>query len=881
MRILELSRYNIPEKIVEAWITEMGEELLPVQERAIKRHQVLDGKSLIISSPTTSGKTFIGEIAAVKGVMEKKKVIYLVPLKSLAEEKYLDFRIKYESFGIRTVVSSRDHREHDRAIEAGEFGIAVIVYEKMAQLMVKNPFLLKNIALVVVDELQEIGDPDRGPGLEITLTKIVSSPHRPQVIGLSAVLGNTDALARWLGADLLSFDKRPVELHEGVLYKGVFHYRTHNTLEKNSEPLAEIDFEDPTEVLLANVAHLAGKGDQVLVFLPSKLDTMLFAGLLAERVDLACAASALDELALLEETSLKEKLSSCLGKAVAFHHADLSRDERSVIEKYARKGEIKVIFCTTTLAMGVNLPATTVFLHTQKWETDGRDHMILTPIGWAEYENISGRAGRLGFGQDFGRSITIAGNDYEYEMLWENYIDGQVGMLTSRLDGKGMENHLVNIVASGVARNREEIESFLSRTFQGLFESRENTRKGMEKALRFATDRRFIEEDDRGEMAVSSLGVVVASKGITCLTALDLSSFLKEVGDRELTDLEILHAAASSDDGKKIYMQIAGHEYKSRKYEQLVREKISGRQEYLGTLLSQVVKSPLLVTKNKARTLKLTLLLERWIRGKETPSLERDFESYYGTIAAAAEGLSWIVDAASLVAQSIGSPKALQDRLSILSERLLYGVEEKGLELARLRVRGLGRAGIGSLVREGFDSRKAIRETHVTVLATMIPERIAISLKEAVESGHKSPPQKETSVETSEPDDTFICCDRIEITGKPIEKRNLVMINGSPMGITNRSLELLLRFAVAVKKDGRGWVHREDLTPGMGATQLVSRLRNELRSLTLKKDGKIIENDGSGCYRLSIPPRNVFFDRESLLQHWNAVIKDAAASISE
>ncbi|HOI15501.1 MAG TPA: hypothetical protein PK036_04090, partial [Geobacteraceae bacterium] len=535
----------------------------------------------------------------------------------------------------------------------------------------------------------------------------------------------------------------------------------------------------------------------------------------------------------------------------------------------------------TTLAMGVNLPATTVFLHTQKWEADGRDHMILTPIGWAEYENISGRAGRLGFGRDFGRSITIAGNDYEYEMLWENYIDGQVGMLTSRLDGKGMENHLVNIVASGVARNREEIESFLSRTFQGLFESRENTRKSMEKALRFATDRRFIEEDGRGEMAVSSLGVVVASKGITCLTALDLSSFLKEVGDRELTDLEILHAAASSDDGKKIYMQIAGHEHRSRKYEQLVREKISGRQEYLGTLLSQVVKSPLLVTKNKARTLKLTLLLERWIRGKETPSLERDFESYYGTIAAAAEGLSWIVDAASLVAQSIGSPKALQDRLSILSERLLYGVEENGLELARLRVRGLGRAGIYSLVREGFDSRKAVRETPVTVLAAMIPERIAISLKEAVESGHKSTSQEETNAETSGPDDTFICRDRIEITGKPIEKRNLVMINGSPMGITNRSLELLLRFAVAVRKDGRGWVHREDLTPGMGATQLVSRLRNELRSLTLKKDGKIIENDGSGCYRLSIPPRNVSFDRESLLLHWNAVIKDTAASILE
>jgi helicase len=92
MRIFELGRYNIPEKIVDSWINEMGEELLPVQERAIKRYHVLEGKSLIISSPTTSGKTFIGEIAAVKGVMEKKKVVYLVPLKSLAEEKYLDFQ---------------------------------------------------------------------------------------------------------------------------------------------------------------------------------------------------------------------------------------------------------------------------------------------------------------------------------------------------------------------------------------------------------------------------------------------------------------------------------------------------------------------------------------------------------------------------------------------------------------------------------------------------------------------------------------------------------------------------------------------------------------------------------------------------------------------
>ena len=350
MRVFELARYNIPEKIIDSWIDQIGEDLLPVQERAIKRYRVLDGNSVIISSPTTSGKTFVGEIAAVEGVMEKKKVIYLVPLKSLAEEKYLDFRRKYEQFGIKTVVSSSDHREYDRVIEEGEFGIAIIVYEKMSQLLVKNPFLLKNIALVIIDELQEIGDPSRGPGLEITMTKISTSPYRPQILGLSAVLGNTETLARWLKTDFLFHDKRPVELYEGVLYKGIFHYKTYNTYEKRQESLVSVDTADLSKLLLANVIHLANQGEQILVFLPSKRKTMVFAKRLTEKVTLPEATDAIRELSILEDTSLKNGLIQCLRSGVAFHHADLSREERDVVERYTRKREIKVICCTTTLA---------------------------------------------------------------------------------------------------------------------------------------------------------------------------------------------------------------------------------------------------------------------------------------------------------------------------------------------------------------------------------------------------------------------------------------------------------------------------------------------------------------------------------------------------
>jgi len=877
MRIYELGRYNIPEKILEDWSREMGEELLPVQERAIRIYNVLNGTSLLISSPVLLGKTFLGEIAAVTGALERKKVVYLVPRQSIAEKMHIDFQKKYEPFGIKTKISSRNLREYDHLIEAGDFGIAVIEFEKMDQLLIKNPLLLRNVDKVIVDDLQEIENSDRGPGLEIILTKIAASPARPQIIGLSDVMGNADSLARWLGIDLLSHDRRPVELYRGAIYKAAFQYGAHDTLrEERTEAVTGMASDDSADILLANIIHLIEKGDQILIVLPSRIDTMVFARILADRINLPSASGALGDISFLEETCLKKGLAHCLQKSIAFHHEDLSREKRNIVERHARTGDIKVIFCTAAMAMSLNLPATTIVLHPHKWETDGCTHVTLTPIGWAEYENIGGNGCRHGSGWGSGRPVTIAGNDYEHRILWEqngNWEEARTP--TSRLNGKGLEIRIVNIVASGLARNKEDLEKFLLRTFMGQSESREVVRENLEKAYWSLLDNGFIEQDHRDEIKVSSLGNVVALKGITCLTALQLASFFRESGDRELTNLEILDAAASSDDGKRAYIRAAREEHRSRKYDQFMNEIFDSRQEYMGTLFSYVVRSPLLISQDKARNRKQILLLERWIQGRETPSLEKDFESYQNATARVAEGMSWIMDAAALIAQNAGSPIALQDRLSLLSERLLHGVEESGLELARLMVRGLGRAGIKRLVRKGFSSRKRVQKTPASILSTIIPENVAIELKRAVEQERGT--SAETAVaETIPADDTFLCRDRIEITGKPMGKRNLVMINGSHAGITDRSLELLLRFAVTLKKGGRGWVHREDFSAGAGTTQFISRLRNELRSLTLKKDGKIIENDGAGSYRLSIPPQNVVIDTENLMMHWNATIRELA-----
>jgi helicase len=229
LKTASLEAFGIHPKFLEIWQEAGQEELLPIQEEAVKRGKVLEGNNVVIFSPTSSGKTFVGEMAAVRVAQNLRRVLYLAPQKALAEEKFEDFQAKYAGFGMRVVISTRDRKEYDSAIHRGDFHIAVVVFEKMQSLLVANPALLQNVGLVVVDELQMVGDQSRGAGLEILLTKLIIAESKPQIVGLSAVLGNAADLADWLGAILCESRKRPVDLRRGVLHDGVFRYVEQNS----------------------------------------------------------------------------------------------------------------------------------------------------------------------------------------------------------------------------------------------------------------------------------------------------------------------------------------------------------------------------------------------------------------------------------------------------------------------------------------------------------------------------------------------------------------------------------------------------------------------------------------------------------------------------
>src|SRR5919204_3414416 len=116
MKVETLEAYNVPSDILAIWRAQVGLDLLPVQERAIKEFGLFAEGNLIVFSPTSSGKTFVGEMAAVRAARANTKVLYLVPQKALAAEKFEELRRRYAPVGINVVVSSRDHREFDDQI---------------------------------------------------------------------------------------------------------------------------------------------------------------------------------------------------------------------------------------------------------------------------------------------------------------------------------------------------------------------------------------------------------------------------------------------------------------------------------------------------------------------------------------------------------------------------------------------------------------------------------------------------------------------------------------------------------------------------------------------------------------------------------------------
>ena len=216
MQLTDIKK-DIPEDLFKILQKEGITELRPAQEKAINAG-LLDFKSLLICTPTASGKTLIAELAGAKSIMTGRgKVVYIVPLVALANEKAKDFKKKYEGM-FRVAQSSSDVDSADSYL--ADYELIVCTSEKLDSLTRHAAPWLRQVKTVVIDEIHLLNDVDRGPTLEILITILKKLLPDVQILGLSATIGNPEELAEWLGATLVQDTWRPVKLHKGIYHKG-------------------------------------------------------------------------------------------------------------------------------------------------------------------------------------------------------------------------------------------------------------------------------------------------------------------------------------------------------------------------------------------------------------------------------------------------------------------------------------------------------------------------------------------------------------------------------------------------------------------------------------------------------------------------------------
>lgn len=189
--------------------------LTPIQAKCLQAG-LLEGKSLLACAPTASGKTLVATMA-ICNVLGKGKAAYLVPLKALGNDKLKEYRrlLGGTSFSVTLATGDMDSESPHLA----DKDLLILTTEKLDSLLRHRLPWLSQVKVVIADEIHLLNDASRGPTLEIILT-LLKMLIKPQIIGLSATIGNPKELADWLGAELVIDSWRPVELKQGICVEG-------------------------------------------------------------------------------------------------------------------------------------------------------------------------------------------------------------------------------------------------------------------------------------------------------------------------------------------------------------------------------------------------------------------------------------------------------------------------------------------------------------------------------------------------------------------------------------------------------------------------------------------------------------------------------------
>jgi ATP-dependent RNA helicase HelY len=389
----------------------------------VKACQALeDGNGVLVAAPTGAGKTVVGEFAAYFALKNGKKCFYTTPIKALSNQKYAEFVARFGEDRVGLLTG-------DTSINS-EADILVMTTEVLRNMLYASSSTLTNLGWVVMDEVHYLADKFRGGVWEEVLIHLMESV---QVISLSATVSNAEEFGEWLNeirgkTTVIVSEIRPIPLYQHVLIGNqlidLFSKPGHvnpEILKLEREAMRKVHTQRNRRERFGQSESRLSRAEII-----EKLDranllpaiTFIFSRVGCDAAVKQCLAAGLrltssEEREEIRRTAARytqnlaeEDLSvlgyddwlSALERGIAAHHAGLLPSFKETVEDLFKRGLIKAVFATETLALGINMPARTVVLEKlTKW--NGEAHVPITP---GEYTQLTGRAGR--------RGIDIEGN---------------------------------------------------------------------------------------------------------------------------------------------------------------------------------------------------------------------------------------------------------------------------------------------------------------------------------------------------------------------------------------------------------------------------------------------------------------------------------------
>jgi helicase len=645
----------------------MGYRGLFPPQRAALDAGVERGESVLVSAPTGAGKTFIALVAAANAVeREGGRAFYVAPLRSIAQEKYREFRV-LERLGLKVKVSVGDYAEGPP-----EADVVISTYEKLDAMLRGRPEAARDISVLVVDEVHMVGDPERGPVLEGLVARLMARA-RPQIVALSATVPNAGEIAEWLGAKLVESTWRPVPLKEGVFKDHVVYYPGgERRMVAKRTGLPDVDL----------IMETLDSGGQAIVFTQSRKRAEALAKRAAGRLGLGgreCREAAAEvRRAGWGPASLRESLAELVERCVAFHHAGLPSEARRLVEDSFRSGVVAAVYSTPTLAAGVNLPARLVVVDEYYRYRGG----VKEPIRVSEYKQLAGRAGRPGYDEE-GEAIIVASTYDSPQELLEEYVLGEPERVESRLSGlRGLRHFILGVVASGEAGSVVELGEILRAT---LYARQRGLPRGYVARALYELEEWGLIERDYSRLAPTPLGVEVARlyldpENVPVVRGL---SGLVDPSD----ELSLLYLVSASPD--MVLLSVTQKEVKT------VAEEAERRSPRLAGRIDP--QDPL-----EARRLKTAMVLQDWVNEVSDDDIYERWGVAPGDLSGLKDTAEWIASSLSRIHRDLGLPEEAGPALRLLAARVRHGVKPELLPLVQLP--GVGRVKARILYNAGYRS---------------------------------------------------------------------------------------------------------------------------------------------------------------------------------